>query len=117
MRGSGTAPKQALENQEYCSLFADHMRVVLILADGFHQLLVRKEIEPRHVHCSGFGISSRIIDGDLKIDMPKVAAPQALGHLQCFRLRVSAIVQPALVIKTESLAEHRRLLEVDDRLQ
>ena len=93
------------------------MRSVSILANGLHQFLVRKKIEPRQVHRPRFGVGSRIIDSDLEIDMPKVPAPQSLGHVQRFGLRVPAVVQPALVIKTESLAEHRRLLEVDDRLQ
>jgi len=79
------------------------MRGVSILANGFHQFFIRKKIEPRQVHRPRFRIRSRIIDRDLQIDMPKVPAPQAFGHVQCFGLRVAAVVQPTLLIKTGGL--------------
>src|SRR5207237_9487857 len=89
------------------SLFAHHVGAVLfILTDAFDELAVGIQVEGKS-HRPGFRIRLRIIECDLNIHMPEVAAAKALGHAQGIGVGMSGIIEPALIIESDGLGNER----------
>src|SRR5262249_18055506 len=45
--------------------------VLLVLADAFHQLFVRKKIETREIDGPRFRVRLRVVDGELQANVPR----------------------------------------------
>src|SRR5437867_9142696 len=85
---------------------ADTRKVFLVLADVFNQLGVRQKVEA-YVHRPWLRVGLRVVHGELEIEMPEVAAPEALRRAQCVGVRQAAVVHPGLVVEPHGIDDER----------
>ncbi|HYR82753.1 MAG TPA: hypothetical protein VE422_01595 [Terriglobia bacterium] len=82
-------------------------RVLFVFADRFDQVLVWKKIQTCQGDRPGSGISLRVVDSDLQIDVPEAGAPEAFGDVRRFGLGVPVHVQPPFIIKADGFDDQR----------
>src|SRR5437867_7682123 len=80
--------------------------VFFVFTDTFYELGVGVQIEG-YGHCPGFSVCLRIVERNLDIHMSEVAAPEAFGDAQGLAVRMSRIVEPALIVETDGLGDQR----------
>jgi hypothetical protein len=91
-------------------------KVFFVIADVLNQLLVRKKLKACYGDRPGLSVCFGIVDGDLQVHVPEVAAPEALGHVQRFGLGVPVVVQPADIIEAGSVDYKRVAVPPADRV-
>src|SRR5947209_17977491 len=62
------------------------------------------------------GIRLGIVERELNIHVPKVAAAEAFGHMQGFRMRVAAEIKPRFIVKARRFDHERVALPMTDRI-
>jgi hypothetical protein len=93
-------------------LLPDHVRHIFFVfqANVIQQLRIEHD-EMLQLDCPRLGVRFRIVDGGLDFKMPKVAAPEALGHMQGVGGRMAGLVKlvrPSGYIAVVDLVATRR---------
>jgi hypothetical protein len=70
--------------------------IPFVLADVFDQFRVWKQIE-RHGDAPRLSIGFRIVDRELNLEMPEVAALISLDKVQRVRRRMTSEIEPGIV--------------------
>ena len=69
----------------------------ILIADVLNQLRIgQRQLK---IHGPWLRVGFGIVDGDLKIDMPEIAAMESLGQAQGFGSRMTVIVEPVIFLK------------------
>src|SRR4029077_21022525 len=63
-----------------------------------------------------FSVGLGVVDGDLKIDMPKIAAAESLRQTHGFRSRMAAVVEPVIIDEARGFDHQRVVFPMADRV-
>src|SRR6516165_6153879 len=85
-------------------LLANQVGIVLLVLT---HVLIREIIEDRS-YAPGLGIGIRVLDDELEVHVPEVAAEVAFGNVCGFGLGVPVHVQPALIVEAGGV-DHERV--------
>src|SRR5215471_19090157 len=82
------------------------LRVPFILANGFHQLVIGKQLE-WNGYAPWFRVSLRIVNRDLHIQMTEIAAMEALDGMIGVGMRMPSVVQIGLIVEPAAVHNKR----------
>src|SRR5262249_49179853 len=80
--------------------------IPLVLANVLDQLCVRQQIEC-HRDAPRLSIGFRIVDGELNLEMPEVAAPISLDKVEGISRRVTPEIKPCVVHRSRRVDDER----------
>src|SRR6266852_4332102 len=70
----------------------------ILVTDVLNKLSVGRECKLK-IHAPRFGVGLGVVDSDLKVDMPKIAAAESFRQMHGFRSGMTAVVQPVVINK------------------
>ena len=77
-------------------------RIAFVIANVLDHIGVGKKLE-LHRKRPRFGVSARIVNGDLNVHVAEVAPMQTFDRVKHLGMRPAAIVEPALIIEAASI--------------
>ena len=73
--------------------------VFFVFTEVLDEFRIRKQDEMYRNGLPRLGISLRIIDGKLQFHVSEIQAPESFSEVQCIRVGVTPVIEPALVIE------------------